>query len=1053
MIHPQVSLPRTQSTDTKPSRKRALLQIIALLAVSLLLSCVPAKEMTLQEAKEVTVSTSGEKFTPPPRSINDILAILAGTSQRESEVMKGAREIADSPLPQNVSDKELLDLYVARNPALRRLGLFGLAFDEAKEMVKLAEKLNLSVPEAYRYAAHCARLEGYNMQAIEFYERALPKFRNDTSIWMHLVDLYTRVGNFSMAKKGLEEGTRAYARLSTLGNPRAPWYQGNAESMRATFYEAEGKFDVAEPLRRRAIMYYKQFLSVPAASSDHSYGNLPIAERAYLVGNLKQQGRILEAEVECRTLLRESIEHYGKASSSTHFFLSSFGDVILRQGKSHEAEQLVRLALRNMNELGIPNDSRHYRQARTFLGDILTCMRNYEGAMAEYVEAYGKRIRSPLITNHNLILALIETGRFAEASDNITKAYQRHSRFYREQHYFTAEIKALRGTLNYRLKNFQEAFADFSSALPVLTGYTSETEADYLKRQRLIAILEAYLGLLKEIGKNQMQGQNKIDSVGESFKVADLLMGRSVSSAMSESSARAAVTDKDLADLMRREQDASRETKALETILANLAGMREDQQTKVTADNLRTRMEILAKARGLILDEVKARFPRYIDFTNPQPATLEKAQRSLRPNEALLVMYPAEKETYIWCVPKKGNIRFAISKLSRQDLSKIVGHLHKALAPEPTVFGDIPDFDVQKAHELYTNLLKPVEEGWKDARDLLIVAHGPLGQIPFSVLPTSAVSLKEDKGELFSKYKDVPWLVRKVAITSYPAVSSYLTLRTLPEGGPQRKAFVGFGDPVFAREQMATAQAPDTTLASRGGTRLRVRGIRISGEDKLDNKQIASMNLERLNRLPDTAEEVKDIARALGANPEQDTFTGERATEKQVKSMDLSDRRVIAFASHALLPWDLDGLDQPAIALSSPTVAGGDEDGLLTMSEIMKLRLNADWVVLSACNTGASEGEGAEAVSGLGRAFFYAGTRAVLVTMWPVETTSAKSLMTGLFSHYTREKGLSRAQAQRKAINEVIDNQSLKDPATGKIVASYAHPFFWAPYIIMGDGG
>jgi len=258
---------------------------------------------------------------------------------------------------------------------------------------------------------------------------------------------------------------------------------------------------------------------------------------------------------------------------------------------------------------------------------------------------------------------------------------------------------------------------------------------------------------------------------------------------------------------------------------------------------------------------------------------------------------------------------------------------------------------------------------------------------------------------------------------------------------------------VFAREQLAMAETLDATLANRGGNRLHVRGIRVSGEGKLDNKQIASASIEKLNRLPDTAEEIKDIASALGASPETDTFTGERATEKQVKTMELSDRRVIAFASHALLPWDLDGLDQPAIALSSPTVAGGDEDGLLTMSEIMKLKLNADWVVLSACNTGASEGEGAEAVSGLGRAFFYAGTRAVLVTMWPVETSSAKSLMTGLFSHYAKDKGLSRAQAQRRAINEAIDTQTFKDRATGKTIASYAHPFFWAPYIIMGDGG
>jgi CHAT domain-containing protein len=95
---------------------------------------------------------------------------------------------------------------------------------------------------------------------------------------------------------------------------------------------------------------------------------------------------------------------------------------------------------------------------------------------------------------------------------------------------------------------------------------------------------------------------------------------------------------------------------------------------------------------------------------------------------------------------------------------------------------------------------------------------------------------------------------------------------------------------------------------------------------------------------------------------------------------------VIAFASHALVPYDLDGLDQPAIALSAPSVTGDDEDGLLTMGEIMALKLNADWVVLSACNTAAAQGAGAEAVSGLGRAFFYAGTRAILASMY-VETT------------------------------------------------------------------
>ncbi len=169
--------------------------------------------------------------------------------------------------------------------------------------------------------------------------------------------------------------------------------------------------------------------------------------------------------------------------------------------------------------------------------------------------------------------------------------------------------------------------------------------------------------------------------------------------------------------------------------------------------------------------------------------------------------------------------------------------------------------------------------------------------------------------------------------------------------------------------------------------------------------------------------------------------------------MNLSDRKVIAFATHALVPGDLDGLNQPVLALSAPSFAGSDEDGLLTMAEILRLKLNADWVVLSACNTGAAEGKGAEAISGLGRAFFYAGTRAILVSMWPVETTSARELTTVLFRYQQAEQTLSRVRALQKAALALIDGPGFKDPATGKIAASYAHPLFWAPFIMVGESG
>jgi len=168
--------------------------------------------------------------------------------------------------------------------------------------------------------------------------------------------------------------------------------------------------------------------------------------------------------------------------------------------------------------------------------------------------------------------------------------------------------------------------------------------------------------------------------------------------------------------------------------------------------------------------------------------------------------------------------------------------------------------------------------------------------------------------------------------------------------------------------------------------------------------------------------------------------------------MDLSDRRVLAFATHGLVPGDLNGLTQPALALSSPTVVGGDEDGVLTMGEILGLRLDADWVVLSACNTAAGEGAGAEAVSGLGRAFFYAGARSLLVSNWPVETTSAKALTTGIFERQSNDPTLSRAEALQQAMLGLIDEGGYMDDRR-RMAFSYAHPIFWAPFSLIGDGG
>ena len=142
--------------------------------------------------------------------------------------------------------------------------------------------------------------------------------------------------------------------------------------------------------------------------------------------------------------------------------------------------------------------------------------------------------------------------------------------------------------------------------------------------------------------------------------------------------------------------------------------------------------------------------------------------------------------------------------------------------------------------------------------------------------------------------------------------------------------------------------------------------------------------------LPETADELKAVAAKLGARP-SDIHLQKDASETTVKRAALADYRVVYFATHGLVAGDVKGLGEPALALTIPDAPSELDDGLLTASEVAQLKLNADWVVLSACNTAAGDKPGAEALSGLARAFFYAGARALLVSHWAVETKAATS--------------------------------------------------------------
>lgn len=250
--------------------------------------------------------------------------------------------------------------------------------------------------------------------------------------------------------------------------------------------------------------------------------------------------------------------------------------------------------------------------------------------------------------------------------------------------------------------------------------------------------------------------------------------------------------------------------------------------------------------------------------------------------------------------------------------------------------------DSNRVHQLYKTFLDPVREGWQDAEELIIVVSGPLGQIPFAVLPVRLVVLEKEKEILFKNHRRIPYLIRSHAVTRSPAVSSFIALRKYSHTKSSRKAFAGFGNPVFNPSKHSESIPEDAKKIASRGLKLHVRGIRVSNSGSLDDSGLLSSQLKDLMELPDTQKEIISIAESLNANRLDSVFLGRDASETRLKTMNLADRRIIAFASHALLPGDLNGLNQPAIALSSPTGKSHHEDGLLTMEEIFGLKLNAD---------------------------------------------------------------------------------------------------------------
>jgi CHAT domain-containing protein len=298
------------------------------------------------------------------------------------------------------------------------------------------------------------------------------------------------------------------------------------------------------------------------------------------------------------------------------------------------------------------------------------------------------------------------------------------------------------------------------------------------------------------------------------------------------------------------------------------------------------------------------------------------------------------------------------------------------------------------------------------------------------------------------------WLTRQHAMTVLPAISSLTALRRVAQPSAASKPLAGFGNPLLEgsdEESTKLAERARQKQSCRRSLSERVAGLFAGPRDGdalvRGRRSLADIAVIRSQTaLPETADELCATARALDADFD-DIRLGTRATEGEVKAAsargELAQYRIVHFATHGLMAGQLRPDSEPGLILTPPAVASEEDDGYLTAAEIAALRLDAEWVILSACNTASGEAAGAETLSGLARAFIYAQARALLVSHWEVNSGATVKLITAAVREIAADKTIGRAEALRRAMLGLIDKGEPME----------AHPAYWAPFVLVGDGG
>ena len=850
----------------------------------------------------------------------------------------------------------------------------------------------------------------------------------------------------------------------------------------AELYHSQGRYAEAEPLNQRDLAIQQKALGPDHPAVGRSLNNLALLYR--------DQGRFAEAE----PLYQRSLAIWQKALGPDHpdvaTSLNNLADLYDAQGRSAEAEPLYQRSLA-LREKALGPEHPDVGASLSNLAELFSAQGRYAEAEPLYQRSLAIQPKA-LGPDHPNVGFLL---------NNLALLYRAQDRYVEAEPLFQRSLAIMEKALGPDHPNVGTSLNNLALVHFVQRDWLQAV--DYWRRGTALVVRRAergtadvgravtgrrkgeaeqqryqFLGLVKATNRLAEQDRAAEASLSlEMFQAAQWALSSDAAGSLAQMAARGARGDATLAAVVRERQDMVEEWQKRDAVRTAAVSQSPDKRDSAAEAANSARLATIDASIIAIDKRLIVEFPDYAALARPAPLTVQEVQSQLGSDEALVLFLgtpewtPTPEETFIWVVTKT-DVRWVRSDLGTPALQREVAALRCGLdaglwdddagsgrcrdllkaEPERDIQGNVRTetlpFARPRAHDLYKALFGQVEDLIRD-KHLLIVPSGPLTQLPFQVLVTARESIDGD-------YRATKWLARQNATTVLPAVSSLKALRRVARPSAATRPMLGVGNPLLdgnpverpleakwaqlARDKQACPQTLWQRVAGLVEKRRSVQRVAMRGG------HADLTHLRSQVPLHDTADELCAVAKDLRLVPD-DILLGARATETALKELSrdgkLAQYRVVHFATHGTVAGEIEGTSEPGLILTPPKEQSDLDDGYLSASEVAALKLDAAWVILSACNTAAGGAQGAEALSGLARAFIYAGARALLVSHWAVSSEATVSLVTQAVGVISRDNKLGRAEALRQAMLAMIDKGRPHE----------AHPAYWAPFVVVGEGG